>query len=74
MSWVRRVRNGDLRLLGVGKFIYTSDARITIEQRKVTDDWLLKIRSVQIKDGGAYECQVSTSPPIRHTIYLKILG
>ena len=68
------MRSRDLHLLTVGRFTYTSDERFKALHQKGSDDWLLKIHYVQKRDEGAYECQVSTTPPISHTIFLKVAG
>ena len=64
----------DFQILTVGRYTYSTDERFQATQRKNSDDWQLKIRSVQILDTGTYECQVSTSPPIAHHIYLDVIG
>lgn len=38
------------------------------------EDWTLRIRYAQRKDSGIYECQISTTPPIGHSVYLNIVG
>ena len=68
------MRARDLHLLTVGRFTYTSDDRFRAVHQQGSDDWLLKIHYAQDRDRGAYECQVSTTPPMTHTIYLDILG
>lgn len=68
------MRSRDLHLLTVGRFTYTSDARFKAVHQTGSDDWLLKIHYLQHRDEGAYECQVSTTPPIRHTVFLEVLG
>uniref|UniRef100_A0A1I8M5X0 Ig-like domain-containing protein n=1 Tax=Musca domestica TaxID=7370 RepID=A0A1I8M5X0_MUSDO len=37
------------------------------------EDWTLRIRYAQRKDSGIYECQISTTPPIGHSVYLNIV-
>uniref|UniRef100_A0A6A7GCK5 Protein turtle homolog B-like isoform X7 n=1 Tax=Hirondellea gigas TaxID=1518452 RepID=A0A6A7GCK5_9CRUS len=70
VSWIR---SRDLHLLTVGRFTYTSDDRFKAVHRKGSDDWLLKIHYVQHRDAGRYECQVSTTPPLSHSVYLSVL-
>lgn len=39
-----------------------------------TEEWTLRIRFAQKKDSGIYECQISTTPPSGHSVYLKVVG
>ncbi|KAG8270247.1 hypothetical protein J6590_089567 [Homalodisca vitripennis] len=58
VSWDR---HRDIHLLTVGRYTYTSDQRFeadTISQKK---------------DTGIYECQISTTPPIGHHVYLNVV-
>ncbi|XP_076054904.1 zwei Ig domain protein zig-8-like isoform X2 [Oratosquilla oratoria] len=70
VSWMR---SRDLHLLTVGRFTYTSDERFKAVHQHGSDDWLLKIHYVQERDAGAYECQVSTTPPMSHIVYLSVV-
>lgn len=36
--------------------------------------WTLRIRSVQLRDAGLYECQVSSEPKISKAVRLKVVG
>ncbi|GLG92405.1 Uncharacterized protein GBIM_00114 [Gryllus bimaculatus] len=38
-----------------------------------TEDWTLRIRYPQKKDSGIYECQISTTPPIGHPVFLTVV-
>jgi hypothetical protein len=58
----------------VGRFTYTSDDRFKAVHQKGSDDWLLKIHYVQHRDAGKYECQVSTTPPLSHSVWLSVVG
>lgn len=42
-----------------GMFTYTNDERFTVLHAEGSDDWTLKIKYVQKRDNGTYECQVS---------------
>ncbi|KAG5681150.1 hypothetical protein PVAND_010610 [Polypedilum vanderplanki] len=72
ISWIR---HNDINLLSVGKFKYTQDPRYQIFHNSHNDTWTLKIRRVQVKDSGFYECQIgiSNSQPIGRMIYLKVI-
>ncbi|XP_042221628.1 uncharacterized protein LOC121866099 [Homarus americanus] len=70
VSWMRA---RDLHLLTVGRFTYTSDERFKAVHQTGSQDWLLKIFYVQDRDAGPYECQVSTTPPMSHTVWLTVV-
>ncbi|XP_069958270.1 zwei Ig domain protein zig-8 [Cherax quadricarinatus] len=67
------MRARDLHLLTVGRFTYTSDERFKAVHQAGSQDWLLKIYYVQHRDAGPYECQVSTTPPMTHTVWLTVV-
>ncbi|XP_050086854.1 zwei Ig domain protein zig-8-like [Anopheles aquasalis] len=70
VSWVR---HRDIHLLTVGRFTYTSDQRFQAVHNPVHDDWSLQIRYPQKRDTGMYECQISTTPPVGHSMYLSVV-
>ncbi|XP_037781991.1 zwei Ig domain protein zig-8-like [Penaeus monodon] len=70
VSWIR---HRDIHLLTVGSYTYTSDQRFRALHMDDSDDWVLKIKFVQIRDSGIYECQISTTPPVSHFIRLKVV-
>uniref|UniRef100_A0A1A9UV13 Ig-like domain-containing protein n=1 Tax=Glossina austeni TaxID=7395 RepID=A0A1A9UV13_GLOAU len=70
VSWVR---HRDIHLLTVGRYTYTSDQRFEAMHSPHAEDWTLRIRYAQRKDSGTYECQISTTPPIGHSVYLNIV-
>ena len=39
-----------------------------------TEDWTLQVKYPQRRDSGIYECQVSTTPPIGHSMHLSVVG
>ncbi|KAK4297948.1 hypothetical protein Pmani_029659 [Petrolisthes manimaculis] len=43
------------------------------EEEKDVSDWQLVVESVQPRDTGLYECQISTSPPLSHLIHLSVV-
>lgn len=71
VSWVR---HRDIHLLTVGRYTYTSDQRFEAIHSPHTEDWTLRIRYPQRKDSGIYECQISTTPPVGHPVYLTVVG
>lgn len=71
VSWVR---HHDIHLLTVGRYTYTSDQRFVASHSPQTEDWTLQVRYPQLRDSGIYECQVSTTPPIGHSMYLSVVG
>ncbi|EAT42863.1 AAEL005661-PA [Aedes aegypti] len=70
VSWVR---HRDIHLLTVGRFTYTSDQRFQSVHNPQTDDWSLQIRYPQKRDTGVYECQISTTPPVGHSMHLSVV-
>nr|XP_027211033.1 uncharacterized protein LOC113804376 [Penaeus vannamei] len=70
VSWIRR---RDYHLLTVGTHLYSSDDRFQVRYIKEKNDWQLHIRYVQVRDDGAYECQVSSHPPVSLFATLRVL-
>lgn len=70
VSWMR---TRDLHLLTVGRFTYTSDDRFKSIHQPGSEDWLLKIHYAQHRDAGAYECQISTTPPLSTAVWLTVV-
>ncbi|XP_008210347.1 hemicentin-2 [Nasonia vitripennis] len=70
VSWVR---HRDIHLLTVNKETYTADNRFVPMHFPRTEDWSLEVRSPQPRDSGMYECQVSTTPPIGHSMHLSVV-
>ncbi|KAL1453562.1 hypothetical protein WDU94_009893, partial [Cyamophila willieti] len=68
------VRHRDIHLLTAGRYTYTSDQRFEALHTPHTEEWTLRIKYPQKKDSGIYECQISTTPPIGHFVYLNIVG
>lgn len=71
VSWVR---HRDIHLLTVGVETYTSDQRFVASHFPRTEDWTLQVKYPQRRDSGTYECQVSTTPPIGHSMHLSVVG
>jgi len=70
VSWIR---HRDIHLLTVGRYTYTSDQRFSAHHVPMTHFWQLRIRELNHEDAGKYECQVSTTPPMGHQMYLKVV-
>ncbi|XP_055375098.1 protein amalgam-like [Condylostylus longicornis] len=69
VSWIRK---RDLHILTIGVMTYTNDQRFQALRLDDTDEWVLKIVSVQPRDSGIYECQVSTEPKISQAYQLHV--
>ncbi|XP_013147128.1 PREDICTED: uncharacterized protein LOC106110001 [Papilio polytes] len=67
VSWIRRK---DYHLLTVGLTTYSSDQRFQAIHLQHSEDWTLKVKFVQKRDAGIYECQVSSHPPT--SIFLRL--
>ncbi|MCL4133779.1 UNVERIFIED_CONTAM: hypothetical protein GTU68_027885 [Idotea baltica] len=39
-----------------------------------SDEWVLRVRSVQLRDQGNYECQITTKPIKTFNVFLKVVG
>ncbi|OAD59644.1 Neurotrimin [Eufriesea mexicana] len=70
VSWVR---HRDIHLLTTGLETYTSDQRFVASHFPRTEDWSLQVKYSQRRDSGIYECQVSTTPPIGHSMHLSVV-
>lgn len=68
------MRHRDIHLLTVGRYTYTSDQRFEAMHSPHAEEWTLRIRYAQRKDSGVYECQISTTPPIGHFVFLNVVG
>jgi Immunoglobulin I-set domain len=71
VSWIRK---RDLHILTFGPVSYTNDARFSVVKSASGDTWTLRIRTVQLRDAGMYECQVSSEPKISRAVRLKVVG
>jgi len=74
VSWIR---HSDTHILTFGRHTYTSDDRFrTVNKMRdnSVEDWILNILSVQKRDSGQYECQVSTQPIKSYIVYLNVLA
>lgn len=53
---------------------YTNDQRFLARHIDNSDEWVLKVVSVQPRDAGVYECQVSTEPKISQAYKLVVVS
>lgn len=72
MSWLRK-KGPKLDLLSVGLEVYASDGRYSSAFKR-PNDWQLHLTGATEHDEGHYECQVSSHPPIVHTVFLHVVG
>lgn len=70
VSWIR---HRDIHILTVGAYTYTSDQRFQATYHKETEDWTLQIKWAQKRDGGMYECQISTQPVRSYFVRLNVV-
>ncbi|ROT84883.1 dpr6, isoform D [Penaeus vannamei] len=71
VSWMR---HGDLHILSVGKYRYSTDSRISIKHNSEQHEWLLRIQDVQEQDAGRYECQVSSKPVLSFIVNMEVVA
>lgn len=69
LSWIRQ---RDLHVLTSALVSYTSDGRFSVHHQSTSDDWELRISTVQARDAGFYECQVNTEPKINWPVHLQV--
>nr|CAH0099321.1 unnamed protein product [Daphnia galeata] len=69
LSWIRQ---RDLHVLTSALVSYTSDGRFSVHHQSISDDWELRISTVQARDAGFYECQVNTEPKINWPVHLLV--
>ncbi|XKL66245.1 hypothetical protein PGB90_009665 [Kerria lacca] len=70
VSWIR---HRDIHILTVGSYTYTTDQRFQAIHRKNSDEWTLQIKWAQKRDGGMYECQISTQPVKSFFVNLSVV-
>ncbi|XP_071514157.1 lachesin-like [Panulirus ornatus] len=71
VSWYRR-RGDEIHLITFGFQTYHNDDRFSMTYAH-PHDWRLRIRYLQHRDEGTYQCQVSTHPPLTRTIHLHVV-
>nr|XP_027199561.1 zwei Ig domain protein zig-8-like [Dermatophagoides pteronyssinus] len=71
VSWIRL---RDFHLLTIGQLTYIQDDRFVVRYGGYqSNDWILQIKHVTIKDEGLYECQINSDPPKSQYFYLHIV-
>ena len=66
LSWVRlsgpSPAASHLTVLSSGTILFSSSPRLALLHHEGSPDWTLQITGVVLRDGGMYECQVSSEP------------
>ena len=66
LSWVRlsgpSPAASHLTVLSSGTILFSSSPRLALLHHEGSPDWTLQITGVILRDGGMYECQVSSEP------------
>jgi len=57
----------------VDRYTFIADERFQVIAAPPGDSWILQIKYVQPRDGGIYECQISTEPKLAYPVYLTVL-
>lgn len=60
-------------VLAIDTWVQAQDPRVSALVEEVTGTWLLHLARVENNDAGPYRCQVSTRPPLTHTVTLTVL-
>ncbi|ODN02133.1 Lachesin [Orchesella cincta] len=68
------LRHRDTHLLSAGENAYTADPRFRAFLSSPGSTWGLRVSSTRPSDGGVYECQISTTPPISAFTYLTVVA
>ncbi|KFD66685.1 hypothetical protein M514_21202 [Trichuris suis] len=69
IAWIRQ---SDRQVISVQEDMVINDDRFQMFHRKNSNDWCLIINHSNFNDSGAYECLLSTDPPLRLTMRLHI--
>ena len=62
-----------MHILTAGTYTYISDNRYEAIYQENKDTWVLRIHSVQLRDSGLFECQLSSVPVISYFVQLTVL-
>ncbi|XP_076036242.1 uncharacterized protein LOC143022120 isoform X2 [Oratosquilla oratoria] len=69
VTWMRR---RDLHILTVGHVTYSADDRFKVLHTEGSQEWTLVIQFAQIRDSGAYECQLNSDSKISRAVTLQV--
>uniref|UniRef100_A0A5S6QLE9 Ig-like domain-containing protein n=1 Tax=Trichuris muris TaxID=70415 RepID=A0A5S6QLE9_TRIMR len=70
IAWIRQ---RDRQVISVQESMVINDHRFQMLHRKNSNDWCLIINQSNLNDSGAYECLLSTDPPLRHVTRLHVV-
>ncbi|XP_045603355.1 uncharacterized protein [Procambarus clarkii] len=70
VSWIR---HGDLHILTVDEYKYSSDKRVSVRLEEERKEWVLIIDNVKEEDSGMYECQVSGKSVLSFIVSLEVV-
>ena len=65
-------RASDPNPLTIGDMVYVSDERYSVQSLPRRLEWNLVIKDVQKRDGGVYECQISSRHKLVHHTMLTV--
>ncbi|KAK8379193.1 hypothetical protein O3P69_019205 [Scylla paramamosain] len=71
VSWYKKAGE-EIHLITFGFQTYHNDDRFAMTYEH-PHDWRLRIRFVQHRDEGTYQCQVSTHPPLTRTVHMHVV-
>ncbi|KAG0713086.1 hypothetical protein GWK47_017007 [Chionoecetes opilio] len=71
VSWYRKTGD-EIHLITFDFQTYHNDDRFALNFEQ-PNDWRLRIRFVQRRDEGSYQCQASTHPPLILTFHLQVV-
>ena len=71
LSW-RRIINETSHYVATGKLIMVNDKRMSLLTSTASSSLLITL--VRAEDAGQYVCEVSSSPPVHMTHWIKIKG
>lgn len=75
ITWARLAEgNRPYTVLTIGDTTYINDDRYSIEKPIRHDNWNLRLRNVDLDDGGMYECQATTHPPQSIFVRLRVVA
>jgi len=75
MTWSRLAEGSTpYTVLTIGDTKYINNERFAIEKPIRHDNWNLRIRNVELSDGGMYECQATTHPPQSIFVNLRVVA